>query len=72
MDEEKTIATTPFTEQNVHASEEQVQQKRGVSSLFKRLISSTNVEERGIVPVPVEERTNRRTYTIVDCSLISV
>lgn len=35
------------------------------AGVFARLTSTGNVEERGIVPVPVEERTNRRTYLIV-------
>lgn len=33
--------------------------------VFARLTSNGNVEERGIVPVPLEERTNKRTYLIV-------
>ena len=33
--------------------------------VFARLTSADNVEERGIVPVPLEERTNKRTYLIV-------
>lgn len=33
--------------------------------IFARLKLTGNVEERGIVPVPLEERTNRRTYLIV-------
>ncbi len=36
-----------------------------LSSMVSRLTSSKNVEQRGIVPVPLEERTNRRTYYIV-------
>lgn len=55
MDEEK---GKPATE--VHHGA-----KGTARSIFAKLIFNGNVEERGIVPVPVEERTNKRTYLIV-------
>lgn len=36
-------------------------------SFLSKLSLSKNVEARGIVPVPKEERNNRRTYSIVCC-----
>ena len=39
--------------------------KGATAGILAKLTSSGNVEERGIVPVPLEERTNRRTYSIV-------
>lgn len=39
--------------------------KNVTPNIFTRLTSTGNVEERGVVPVPLEERTNRRTYLIV-------
>lgn len=36
-----------------------------VEDVFAKLTTSGKVERRGIVPVPVEERTEKRTYSIV-------
>lgn len=36
-------------------------------SYFRRLLDSQRVESRGIEPVAIEDRTDRRAYLIVHC-----
>lgn len=64
MDWMRRSAAEP-SEQNIEMTGAHDHQHFGASSFIAKIVSSQKVESRGIVPVPIEERTSRRTHTIV-------
>jgi hypothetical protein len=62
-DEEKGGVAVP-PEQDVQVAEMQDMEQGRWSRWAHKIISFQSVEARGIQPIPVEERTNRRTYDI--------
>ena len=53
-----------FAEHNMQDVEAQDRRNGFPSTMLEKLKANAAVEARGIVPVPIEERTNRRTYSI--------
>ncbi|KAK4550710.1 hypothetical protein LTR36_000289 [Oleoguttula mirabilis] len=63
-DEEKAAMDAGSTEQDVQVAEVSGLQRGAGKGLLSKLMSFRNVEARGIQPIPIDERTNKRTYTI--------
>lgn len=61
IDEEKAETNAHSAEHDVQVAEVQGLRRGAGNSL---LSSFRNVEARGIQPIPINERTNKRTYTI--------
>ncbi|KAK5128673.1 hypothetical protein LTR85_000006 [Meristemomyces frigidus] len=63
-DEEKAVTSAGSAEQDVRVAEIHGLLRGAGNGLLSKLMSFQNVESRGIQPIPVDERTNTRTYTI--------
>lgn len=61
---EKPMNVSKFAERKMQDVEAQDRNNGISSTMLEKLKANATVERRGIVPVPIEERTNRRIYGI--------
>ena len=58
------MTTQQAPEEDLPAVESQTKRNGVSSTILEKIQANAAVEARGIVPVPIDERTNRRTYSI--------